>query len=430
MEATSSNGAVRMADPELARPPSEFVRGKPGDVGAQRAAPANARRAFGIWGACALLVLAALGGYAWLLSRVEATDNAQVLADQMPIASRETGVIKLVQVKDDQRVRAGDVLFVLDDADLAARAAQAQAEVVTAEAEARAADAQVGIVEANARGTLQVARAALQGSSNAVNGAAAQLAGARAELARATIEDQRAEQDLHRTSELRAKHAVSQEQLEIAQAARDGAAATLSRARAQLTFAEESQRAAERKVGEAHGRVGQSEPVALQIETAQAGAALAHGRLSAAQAALTIARLRLSYTRVRAPSDGTVSKIVARDGQYVNAGQALAQLVATKTYVVANFKEEQIENIRPGQRVQVEVDAHGGKPFAARVTSIAAGTGAAFSLVAPDNATGNFIRLTQRVPVRIDWIEQPSVALQSGLSAEVEIERATGASRR
>jgi membrane fusion protein (multidrug efflux system) len=148
---------------------------------------------------------------------------------------------------------------------------------------------------------------------------------------------------------------------------------------------------------------------------------LAHARVDGARAALEQAKLQLSYTKVVAPADGVVSRLTVREGQLVAAAQPAAQLVPTRTYVVANFKDTQVGDMRPGQRADIEVDAFPGKKLEGRVESLSGGTGARFSLLPPDNASGNFVKVVERVPVRIAWTKPPTLALRAGLSANVTV---------
>ncbi len=143
--------------------------------------------------------------------------------------------------------------------------------------------------------------------------------------------------------------------------------------------------------------------------------------MSAAEAALKLAELQLSYTNVVAPNDGLVTQLTARVGGLIGAGQPLAQLVPTTTYLVANFKETQIDRMRPGNRAEVEIDAYPGRTFAATIESLAGGTGSRFSLLPPDNASGNFVKVVQRIPVRLAWAAPPDVELRPGLSADVTV---------
>jgi membrane fusion protein (multidrug efflux system) len=380
------------------------------------------RRPFLILGVVAVLVLAGIGIYHMVTAGREGTDDAQVTADMVPIGTRVAGVVARVEVQENQRVKKGDPLVTIDRADYLAHQQQAAAELATAQAQAQVAEAQVQIVEATSRGGFASARAALTGSTVGVSGADAQLAVARAALARAQSDAHKAELDLNRAQDLRRADAVTQERLDATQAAFDSARAALAQAQAQVTMAEESRRGAESRVGEARGRVSQSAPIEPQIAAARAGADLAHARVRSAEAALALANLQLDYTRIVAPADGVASKLMVHDGQLVTVGQPVVELVPATTYVIANFKETQVGRMRPGQRAEVEVDAFPGQKLEGRVESLSGGTGASFSLLPADNATGNFVKVVQRVPVRIAWVKPYSdVALRAGLSADVTV---------
>ncbi len=195
----------------------------------------------------------------------------------------------------------------------------------------------------------------------------------------------------------------------------DAAAAALEQARAQLSSSEEGRRAAESHLTE-------SGTVDSKIAAAEAGVALARARVDAATAAVDQAKLALSYTKIVAPADGEVSRLNLREGQLVGAGQPVAQLVPETTYVIANFKETQIGQMREGQDVEVEIDAVPGKTLHGKIESLAGATGARFSLLPADNASGNFVKVVQRVPVRIAWTELPKdLHLRAGLSADVTV---------
>jgi membrane fusion protein (multidrug efflux system) len=388
----------------------------------QPAVRRSGKRPFLILGAVAVLVLIIIGVVKLAYAGREDTDDAQVSADIVPVGTRVAGLVKRVAVQENQQVKKGDLLVEIDDADHAARLAQAQAELATAAAQADAARAQVAVVEATSRGGLATARAAVTGSSVGVSGAAAQLGAARAALTRAEADARKADLDLARNKELRQAQAVPQERLESAQLADEAARAALAQARAQVAYAEETKRAAESRVGEARGRLSSSSPIEPQIAAARAGAELALARVAGAEAALTLARLQLSYTRVLAPSDGIASKLAVHEGQLVTPGQPVIELVPNRTYVVANFKETQVGRINVGDRAEISLDAYPGQAFQGRVESISGGTGSSFTLLPPDNATGNFVKVVQRVPVRIAWSALPGdLALRAGLSAEVTV---------
>jgi len=340
----------------------------------------------------------------------------------VPVAARVWGVVLHARFRDNQRVKQGEVIVELDPADYAARVQQAEAELAAAQAQVQVAEAQVRVVQMTTSGALSSAQAQLSGSVSSVAGAGAQVDAAQATLARARIEQRRTAADLVRAQELRAQGVVPQSQVDNAQAAADGARSAVALAEAQLAAAREQTRTAETHVAEAQGRVDQSTPVDAQIAAAGAAADLARARVAGAQAALDLARLQLSYTTVAAPVDGVLSKLAVREGQLVQPGQTLVAIVPTATYVVANFKETQVGRMRQGQRAEIEVDAYPGQTFAGRIDSISAATGARFSLLPPDNASGNFVKVVQRVPVQIVWVDLPAgVAPQAGLSAEVTV---------
>jgi membrane fusion protein (multidrug efflux system) len=331
------------------------------------AAPANdlAPRRRGkrrLLGALALAVLAAsaaLGTRAYLTRGDVSTDDAQVEADVVALAPRVGGPVAEVLVADNAHVIAGQPLFRIDGADTQARVRQAQAELATAQAQVTAARAQ-----ANA---------------------------ARAGLSRSEAEAERAELDLARAEELRRGEAI--------------AAQAFDATRIQSQTA---------KAGAGANRA--------QYAAALASTELARARVQAAQAALDLAKLQLSYTVVRAPAAGVISRLGARVGQMVQAGQNVGQLVPDGTYVVGNFKETQTGAIRPGEEVDVSIDAYPGRTLRGRVESISGGTGARFALLPPDNASGNFVKVVERVPVRIAWVERPAdLPLRAGLSAFVTV---------
>lgn len=327
------------------------------------ASPAGAgprrRRVLGIAGAALAAAALAYGVHLFLARGDEVTDDAQVEADIVPIAPRVQGAVVRVLAKDNQLVKKGDLLLELDPADYAARVRQGEAELATATAQAAVADAQI--------------RAA------------------RAALARAEADARKASADLSRARNLRAGDALPQAQLDTVEAAGDAAGAGVAAARAQLT-------------------------------AAGASAELARARARSAEAALELARLQLSYTRVTAPRDGELSRLSVREGQLVAAAQPVAQLVPLETYLVANFKETQVGGMKPGQRAEIRIDAYGGRKLEGRVESLSGGTGARFSLLPPDNASGNFVKVVERVPVRITWTNVPGeIRLRAGLSAWVTV---------
>lgn len=348
------------ADPKLHTVPSEAPHEAPGEKPAGGAPRGGRRRRLlaGV-GVVAALAAAVFGVRLFLSRGDQETDDAFVEADVVAVAPRVGGTVAEVLVADDTPVKAGDPILRIDDADYVVRVRQAEAELETARAQVAAADAQV--------------RAA------------------RASLSRSEAEAEKAQLDLRRAEELKAGEAIAADRYDATRISSEQARAGAGANRA-------------------------------QYGAALANAELAAARVKAAQAALDLAKLQLSYTVVHAPRDGTISRLAARSGQIVQAGQVLGQLVPKETYVVANFKETQTGAIRPGQPVEIRVDSYPGLTLEGRVESLSGGTGARFSLLPPDNASGNFVKVVERVPVRIAWISLPAdLPLRAGLSADVTV---------
>ena len=401
-------------------PPENEKNGSANEDGPPR--PRNKRRPFVVLAVVIGTVLAAVGVYAIATAGQEDTDDAQITSDVVPVATRVAGQVVAVRIEENQIVKKGDLLAEIDDADYAARVRQAEAELSSAEAQAKSADAQVQVVRASSRGGFASAQAAVSGSSVGVSSASAQVAAANAAVARAEADFHKTQIDLDRAKQLRAAHAMPQDRLDAAQISYDGSQAALAQARAQLAFAQDARRSAETRVKEAQGRLSQSAPVEPQIAVAEANAALAHARAQSAQAALDLARLQLSYTKILAPVDGWASKLVAHAGQLAAVGQPVVSIIPTATYVVANFKETQVGHMKSGQRAVITVDAYPGRTLEGRVESFSGGTGATFSLIPSDNATGNFVKLVQRIPVRIAWVNPPKdLDLRAGYSVDVTV---------
>jgi membrane fusion protein (multidrug efflux system) len=403
--------------------PQKLAEVKAPEAGTAEPPPRRGRSRKALLGGGAVAVLlAGVGGYQWLTRGEETTDNAQVEGGVVPLAVRVAGPVLRLHVKDNARVHAGDLLAELDPREYAVRVKQAEAELESARAQAQAADAQEAVTEAGARGGLTSARAVVSSSTAAVSSAEAQVSVARAALSRAETQARKATLDLERVRQLRTENVVPQQALDDAQAASETAQASVEGARAQLAAAEEARSIAQSKRAEAQGQLDQSTPIDAKMAAARANAALAHARVKSAEAALEQARLLLDYTRILAPADGQVSSFSLHEGQLVSPGQLVAELVPAQTYVVANFKETQLGAMRPGQRVEVKVDAFSGRTFEGQVESLSGATGARFSLLPPDNASGNFVKVVQRVPVRIAWTQPvDGLGLRPGLSAEVTV---------
>jgi membrane fusion protein (multidrug efflux system) len=312
----------------------------------------------------------------------QSTDNAQIDGHIVPVLAKVGGYVKTVSVSENDHVNAGQQLVQIDDADYAVRFQQAQADLAAAEA------------TAGGRGFSGQAEAQVQSAAGQRSALDAQIGAARANV-------NKADADLSRAKELANKQIISRQQLDAAQASADIAHANLL--------------AAERQAAAAGGTVN----------TAEAGVRVATARTLAARAAAANAQLQLDYTRITAPAAGEVSRKQVEVGQLVAPGQPLLSIVAdTGVWVTANFKETQLAKIRPGQPVEFEVDAYGGCVAEGKVASVSGATGAKFALLPPDNATGNFTKVVQRVPVRIA-VTKPCPGnhpLRPGLSANVHVD--------
>jgi len=391
------------------------------DTAAATARSRRAKKAYLILGVVAAVVAAAWLAHRWWTKGKQSTDDAQIEADVVPISARTGGVVKTVKVHDNELVKAGDVLFELDPADLDVEVARAEAELEAAKAQQEAATSQVAVVQSSSAGGLSSARAQLSGAGASVRSASDAVRAADAAVARAKADLAAAEVDLQRMQQLFDKGAGTKHDVEHAQQVRDVAKATLDSANAQLGIAREQQGMAQSRVAEAQGHVTQSTPVDAQIAAAEAAAKLADARVKAAQVAVDKAKLQRSYATITAPVGGVTSKLGVHVGQQIMTGQTVVMIVPTETYVIANFKEGQITNMKPGDPVDVEIDAYGGDTFHGTVDTISPATGARFSMIPPDNATGNFVKVVQRVPVKITWTKPPEKSMRPGLSAEVTV---------
>jgi membrane fusion protein (multidrug efflux system) len=320
-------------------------------------------------------------------------------------------------------VHQGDLLAELDAAPARAKLAQADANLAAAQAAAHAADVQVQLVSHNAQSDLALATAGLRTSSLGADSTQSELAQARAGVDNAHARLKEATQNLTRTERLYAQGAASDAQRDQATSARDVAATDVARAEAALSNVEVSRDLARSKIVEAHAKLSQSDQVEALTREAQAHAEQAHAAIATAEAAKSLAELDLSYTKISAPNDGIVSKKSLSVGQQIAAGQSVAQLVPNTLWVTANFKETQLDRMRIGQPVEIKIDAYPGRALQGKIQSFSGATGARFALLPPDNASGNFTKVVQRIGVRVQVEHTPSgVDLRPGMSAVVNVD--------
>jgi membrane fusion protein, multidrug efflux system len=431
-----------------------------------RKRPLYRRPAFLIAALIVLLVAAAIGINYWLYARShESTDDAFIDAHITPVSPKVSGYISTVHVKANQQVKKGDLLVEIDPRDYQAKVDQAKAALAAGEARLKEARTGVELTRANSRasvqqasGTVQQARAGVEAqrataaaeqtriaqATAAVNSAQANLQQAQAQVDAAQAELVRARADVARYQELYSKDEISKQRLDQAiatsrtaeaqtEAARQRAAAAASQVReseaAQRMAAENARRAqvqigaAQGQVREAQGRLAAANTGPQQVASSEAQAETASASLEQLRAAVAQAELDLSYTKLYAPDDGRVTNKSVEEGALVQSGQLLMAIVPGDVWVIANYKENQIGAMRPGQPAEITVDAYPDKVFKGHVDSIQAGTGARFSLLPPENATGNYVKVVQRVPVKIVFDEPPDPAhmLAPGMSVEPEV---------
>ncbi|MDR2205371.1 MAG: HlyD family secretion protein [Flavobacteriaceae bacterium] len=321
----------------------------------------------------------------------EETDDAQIVTNIAPVVSKISGYIAEVKVQDNQFVRKGDTLIILDNRDQKMTLAQAEAALETA------------------RSNISIAEASANAASKNINTSNAAVATADAQIEAAKINVWKTTQDLNRYANLVKDHSVTQQQYEQALADKQLADKQLQ------VLIDQKKQAAE-QIGVA---TSQTDASSQQIGSANA-------MLRQRQVDVENAKLNLSYTVIVAPEDGFVSKIPVQTGQFIQAGAQLFSLVRdNEVWVVANFKETQLAKMTEGQKAEIKIDAFPDRRFEGIVHSFSPGTGSSFSILPPDNASGNFVKVVQRIPVRIDFKnldKEIAKKLRAGMNATVEVE--------
>jgi membrane fusion protein (multidrug efflux system) len=394
--------------------PGEAAPAKPAKRGASRA------KLVGVLA----IAIAGAAGYVVTHRGLEATDDAQIDGDLVAIPARTSGVVVAIHFQDNQPVKAGDLLAEIDPEPAKARLAQAEAELASALANAEMADAQVALTDVRAHGQQSAAKASLEGAAVGVVASADQIREADAAASVAQANQERAAVDLERIQRLFAAGSVAQAELDRAKTTADATRATLDQAKAHLATLRASTASAKAKVSEATARLSEASAIDPQIAVARAQAAAAKARVGTATAARDLAKLELSYTRIVAPADGLASKRSINVGQFVTPGTPALMLVpSVKLWVTANFKETQIERMRVGAPARFTIDAYGSRELEAEVESFSGATGARFALLPPDNATGNFTKVVQRVPVRLRIKGAPAdLPIRPGMSVEAVVD--------
>jgi membrane fusion protein, multidrug efflux system len=391
------------------------------------------------WILLVALVIAMIGGYfVWqYLSQWESTDDAQVDGHIHPVNARVGGTVIAVEVKENEHVRADTVVVQLDPRDYKVAVARAEADLAAAAAAVVAARASVPIASSTAGTQISStaaatarARANLEATKREVMAALARFGAAEARVKETQAAAVKAARDLDRMKMLIDKDEISQQQYDAAVSAADVAQAAVESAQAaasqvqhevDVAKAHTAQSEAELQLAEAEAEGAKTAPQQVTITKAEAQSAEA--RVQLAKAALDQARLNLEYTTIKAPVNGIISKKTVEVGQVVQQGQPLMAVVPREgIWITANFKETQLAEMHPGQAATVSVDAYS-RSYNAHIDSFASATGAKFSLLPPENATGNYVKVVQRVPVKmvLDEGQDPDHQLRPGMSVVAKV---------
>jgi membrane fusion protein (multidrug efflux system) len=393
------------------------------DDDAEIAQPPSRRRAIVV---VVVVILAAVAVAVWWHGTFsEDTDDAQVNGHLIQVSSRIGGQVLKVDVAENQVVKQGDLIAELDPADYQVAVENAEAQLASAQANAAAANVAVPITTVNTGSSLTAADADVTGTQAAVEQAKNQLQAAHDQVGQAKAANVKAQADLERYKPLVEKDVISKQQFDGAVAAADAAKAALANARAMERAAGDGVNVASQRLAQSQAQLKSAQTGPQQVAAQSARAKQAQALVQQAQAQLDQAKLNLSYTKIVAPAAGIITRKSVEIDQNVSAGQNLLTLVSLEDlWITANFKETQLRHMSAGQPVDIEVDATG-KTYRGKVTQIGGATGSVLSLFPPENATGNYVKVVQRVPVRIDFTdlknEDPNHELRPGLSVEPKV---------
>jgi len=375
----------------------------------------------------AMVAVMAGASFAWNAFRYEDTDDAQIDGHVMQLSTRINGQIKDVYVVEGQLVHAGDVLVAVDSQDYKIAEMQAQANLSDAQATAASSHWKVPITSVTVQSNLDSAKTAVLNAEAAVRVSEQNYESAKAALVQAQANAAKSDADLQRATQLIAKEDISRLQYDQAVATATANGAAVVSAQAGVHAAEQAVQQAQGKLLQARNDLQTAETAPQQISLTRANAQAADAQVWQREAQLAQAEMNLSYTVILSPVTGIVGKRSVEMGQNVSIGQELVDVVPLNdVWVTANFKETQLAHMRPGQPVEVKVDAYG-RRWKGRVTNLGGGTGSVFSLLPPENATGNYVKVVQRVPVRIDFDRtvgqqfNAEALLKPGLSVEPEV---------
>ena len=351
------------------------------------------------------IVAVVLAGWFWWESRHwESTDDAEIDGHIYPVSARVGGQVTKVNYDDGQLVRKGDVLVQIDPTDYKVALARAQADYQDTQAQAEAAQFGVPVSSVGSLSQIRSASADMDSAQAGVTAAQKQAEAAQAQILEAQADAHKLNTDVERYRQLLGKREISQQQFDQATAAAAAANATVSARQAALLVAQAQVKQAQSRIEQATAEVRNARATPNVVAAPQARAKSADALAQRSKAALDQAQLNLSYTTIVAPVDGVVGKRSVQVGANVSSGQDLMAIVPLREiWVTANFKETQLAHMRPGQSAKIKVDTYGGRKWDGQVTSIGGATGAKYSLLPPENATGNYVKVVQRIPVRINF---------------------------
>ncbi len=372
-----------------------------------------------------LILLIAGGAFYWRSTFSEDTDDAQINGHLIQISSRINGSVIKINVDENQFVPKGTVIAELDPADYRVAVENAEAALASAQANAVAASVNVPITSINTGSTFRSAGSDVVGAEAGVSQAQSQVASAHAKVVQAQANYLKATQDLERYKPLVAKDVISKQQFDAAVANADAANAAVADAIAGEKAANDSVKVATQRVAQSEAQLKSASTGPQQVAAQSARAKQAQAQVAQAQAQLDQANLNLKYCTIVAPENGIITRKSLELNQNISAGQNLLTLVSLDNlWVTANFKETQLKHIAPKQKVEIDVDATG-RVYHGTVTQIGGATGSVLSLFPPENATGNYVKVVQRVPVRIDFDdlanEDKDHLLRPGLSVEPKV---------
>ena len=418
MADTVAENEKAQTDPKIVTPSGEPAPPPP---------PERSSRKGIVFGVVLVLIIAAIFFY-WRSTFTEDTDDAQVDGNLYQVSSRITGHVVKVYVDDNQTVQAGQLLAEVDPTDYQVALDQAQADLANMQAQYVQATVNVPITRVNVGTTVTNAGADVKGSADQVAQAQKQVEAANARVDQAKANALKAQLDVDRYTPLVQKDVISKQQYDAAVAQAAASKASVLEAESNVLAAQNAVESAQQKHAQAQAQSQQSiQNAPDQVRVEQSRATAAEAAVKQAEAKVEQARLNLTYTKIVAPTAGIVNKKNVEIGANLSAGQDLMTIIPlTDLWVTANFKETQLGRMKPCQAVTLKVDAYGGRKFSGYLRQVGGATGSMLSLFPPENATGNYVKVVQRIPVRIDFTnlqdEDKDFVLRPGLSVTPDVD--------